>query len=204
MKKIIFVNFSVIAGILSMMLLVSCGGGGSSTSSGGGTVSGATVQGNVSQFNGVAMTTPGKDHSILARALGSVSDTVLSTANALAGVTVTIAGLDTFTATTDSDGEFYVEGVPPGSYTLNLIYGGATASIPIVIPANAEEVYLDGLRVDGNNIAYNDIRIEIDDGRSSDNSVASDDVSSDDNSSDDVSSVDDPSSDDDSSAATAT
>ena len=52
LKKIIFVNFSAIAGILSMMLLVSCGGSGSSSSSGGGSDAyGTTVQGVVSQFN---------------------------------------------------------------------------------------------------------------------------------------------------------
>ena len=197
MKKIIFVNFSAIAGILSMMLLVSCSGGGSSSSSGGGSdVYGAAVQGVVTQFNGVAMMAPDTDQSRLAYALQSVSDRVLSTANALAGVLVTIAGL---TTTTDSDGSFYVKGVPPGPTPVELKYGNATATTIINIPPNAEEVYLNDVKVEGNNIVIGSMNVEVDDDRSSDDSVSSDDgVSSDDN----VSSDDGVSSDDSSSSST--
>ena len=201
MKKIIFVNFSAIAGILSMMLLVSCGGGGGSTSSGGGTASGAMVQGNVSQFNGVAMMAPGTEQSRLASVLKSLSDGVLTDAIATAGVSVTIGGVTTVTS---SDGSFSVEGVPPGPTDVVLTYQGVTATINIVIPDNAEEVYLNDVQVVGDNIVIGAINIEIDDGTSSDSTVASDDKSSDDVSSDDKSSVDDVSSDDNSSAATTT
>jgi hypothetical protein len=191
MKKIIFVNFSAIVGILSMMLLVSCSGGGGSSSSGGGSSAfGATVQGNVSEFNGVAMMVPGADQSRLAHALQSVSDTVLSRANAsVAGVIVIICGK---TATTGSNGYFKVQGVPTGGpCTIEMKSGDDTATKIINIPANAEEVYLNNVQVRGNNIFISGMRIESDD-------RSSDDPSSDDPSSDDPSS-DDPSSDDDSS-----
>jgi hypothetical protein len=201
MKKIIFVNFSVIAGILSMMLLVSCGGGGS-TSSGGGTASGTMVSGDVNSFNGVAMFAPDSNPSRLAHALESLSDRVMSTANALAGVTVSIAGL---TAVTDSDGEFSVEGVPAGIHEVLLSYEGATATIIIEIPENAEEVYLNDMVVEGSTILINGgIRVEVDDSPSSDGVSSADSTSSDDSpSSDDtVSSDDSPSSDDSSAAST--
>jgi hypothetical protein len=206
MKKIIFVNFSVIAGILSMMLLVSCGGGGS-TSSGGGTASGAMVQGNVASFNGVAMFAPDSNPSRLAHALESLSDRVMFTANALEGVQVEIAGQIAFT---DADGEFSVEGIPAGTYDVILTYNGAMASVPIVIPENAEEVYLDNMQVEGSNIFIGGIRVEVDDNPSNDDVSSADSTSSDDDpSSDDTASSDDDpssddtvSSDDDSSAAT--
>jgi len=208
-KKIIFVNFSAIVSILGMMLLVSCSGGGSSSSSGGGSdVYGATVQGVVTEFNGVAMMAPDTDQSRLSHALQFVSDRILSTANATAGVTVTIGGL---TTTTGPDGSFSVKGVPPGPTTVVLIYEGVTATEIINIPANAEEVYLNNVQVQGNNIVIGRINIEVEDDTSSDDSISSDDsVSSDDNvssddgvsSDDNVSSDDGVSSDDSSSSST--
>ncbi len=204
MKKIIFVNFSAIVGILSMILLVSCGGGGSSTSSGGGTTSGATVQGFVSQFNGVAMVSPSRDQSMLARAMTSVFDRVLATADALEGVTVIIGGM---TTTTDSDGSFSVEGVPAGPTEVTFIFGDVNVTTIINIPPNAEEVYLNDVRVVDNKVVINGINFELDDDRSSDDNVSSaDSTSSEDDQSrdDDKSSDDSKSSDDDTSAAKTT
>jgi hypothetical protein len=198
MKKIIFVNLSAIVTIVSMMLIVSCGGGGGSTSSGGGTTSGTTVQGFVTQFNGVAMVSPNRAQSMLARALTSVSDRVLPTADALEGVTVIIGGL---TTTTDSSGSFSVEGVPPGPTEVTFIFGDVTVTTIIDIPPNAEEVYLNDVRVVDNKVVINGINFELDDDRSIDDNVSSADGTSSD---DDQSRDDDKSSDDDSSAAKTT
>jgi hypothetical protein len=73
---------------------------------------------------------------------------------------VTLQGTE-FTSTT-TDGEFEIEGIPAGSYTLLFTMGSETATYPIVIPDNVT-IELEGITIAGGQVSIRKISIEADD-----------------------------------------
>ena len=131
--------------------------------SGSGGTSGSTLRGNVVSFSGgSASYVPPAPRSQVSRIALAVMDLLVTPALAGDGpaITVTLQGTE-FTSTT-TDGEFEIEGIPAGSYTLLFTMGSETATYPIVIPDNVT-IELEGITIAGGQVSIRKISIEADD-----------------------------------------
>lgn len=185
---------AVLSLLIGSMIVVACGGG-SSSSAGGGNAGASNVVGNITTFNSASFTPESADNNLLAH-LGKWL--LPAPAQAVSGVTVSIAGA---TTVTQGDGSFAISGLPAGDQVITFSQDSRSASITVDLPPNATLVLAniivndDQVSVGNTSVADDDDSSSFDDGNANIAGNVNDDLSSDDggSSDDSVSSVDDDS-----------